>query len=1507
MSLTARALQHYRFVVVAVSALLLIGILSFLEMPRQEDPTMPTYVGIATVIYPGVSVDEVEDRILEPLEEAINEMEEVERVESVALDGAGSVTGEFYEDIDTNEAYDLFVQRVAAVQRELPEGVTEVRLRAAKPSNVVVFQIAVHGPDATDDQLRTWAEELEERLRGLPDAKSVEVDADLERELHVEVDPAALAAAGLSLTEVVRAIEAANAEIPGSLVHSDEDRLTVRAHDRFESLDDVAKTVLTVIDGRPLLVEHVAALSWGTEDARYVARHDGEPATLVSVTLKEGRNVFALADDVKAVLADFHGDLPGELTATLVYDQSASVDRNLRTFFASLLQGGLVIVLLVAIVAGWRPAIVVISALLLSVGISFGILHTLGVALQQISIVGLVIVLGLLVDNAIVVVEGILSARHQGMSAVDAARVGTERVASAVASSTATTVAAFVPMMRMEGSVGAFTRDIPLTVSVVLVVSLLVAITVTPLTGRRLFASERAVRPSGLSPWIARTLEGRLYPRTLRTALARPWLVIAIATVVVGGCLGLAPLVGMNFFPAAEKNVFLVQAELPIGTSLRTTLAAATEIEDWLRVRPDVIGVTTNVGRGNPQIYYNQFRGKEETHVAELMVTVEPELSKDTERITREIRDAFADHPDLVVRAKPFVQGPPIGQPVSVELTGGDLARLARHAAELEEALREIPGAINVSNDLRAGATRLDLQVDPVKTARLGLARADVAREVRIALAGMPATVIREGDDDVDVVVRVATEGDESVADLGRILLPVAGSSPVPLAELTRPEISATYAAINHANLVRSVVVGADVDGRLATEVLADLMPAIEALPLRTDEHVRIIGEDEERDRAFLSMLINAVVAIGLIYAILVLQFRSFVQPLVVFSALPVALVGSILGLLLGGWPFGFTAFIGLLALTGIVVNDAIVLVDQVNRERREGRDLHDAVMHGSISRLQPVLLTTATTIAGLLPLTLSGHSMWTPPGWVIIGGIALATGVTLVLVPTLYLLVEGRAARTAASADPAAGAAPAPAGPGRERLAVNGLLLAVGVGAALLVVPAVRAQAAAPSELTGEVRADAPPVDPPPIADRPRDDARPVTLEEILARVDAASPELAAERLRAEAAARAGRTARASWLPSISVGGEWVVTDDPSQAFGAALATGGDPFAIDPDATTDILRGRVSADWVLWDFTRGPRITAADREADVARHRADALRAALEVAAVSAACGVREAEELLAVREAALELVGRELADARARRDAGRGLDADVLGLEARHAALDAARIGARADLVAARADLARLLGMSPATALTLADGGSIAPVDVHSAEDLAARARTDAWRVRVVESALDAGSAAARAASRVRLPRIVGSARYDVSVSEREFDDDGRVATASVGIEWPLYAGGSITSERERAVLLREAARAELEVEKLRAEREAVTRWARRTAAVGRLEAARLGREAADEAYRIVSLRYAEGRDSLSRLLDAELSLTDARTEEVRAARAVAVAEARIREIAGVRIEVR
>jgi multidrug efflux pump subunit AcrB len=431
------------------------------------------------------------------------------------------------------------------------------------------------------------------------------------------------------------------------------------------------------------------------------------------------------------------------------------------------------------------------------------------------------------------------------------------------------------------------------------------------------------------------------------------------------------------------------------------------EVDAWIRGHDFVEATAVTVGEGNPQVYYNQIPSDEASHLGEIFVRVDRR-----ERVApfaRDLRARFADDPGLVVEAKEFTQGPPVGLPVSIELTGDDLESLAAHASLLEEALRGIPGAINVSNDLRPGAPRLDLRVDPVTAGKLGLTTAGVAREIRLALAGGEATLLRQGDEDYPVVVRVAPEGNEGFADLDRVRLPLAGAPAVPLSQLTRPELSPTYAAIHHTDLKRSVVVGSDVDGRLAADVLADLLPAVEGLDLDSRESWRIIGEDEERDRAFLSMLVNLITAIGLIYGILVLQFRSFRQPLVVFTSLPVALTGSALGLLIGGWSFGFTAFIGLLALTGIVVNNAIVLVDRVNGLRAQGRDLEEALREGARNRLQPILMTTATTIAGLLPLTLSRNSLWSPMGWVIIGGLLVSTVVTLFLVPALYAVLEGR------------------------------------------------------------------------------------------------------------------------------------------------------------------------------------------------------------------------------------------------------------------------------------------------------------------------------------------------------------------------------------------------------------------------------------------------------------------------------------------------------------------
>ena len=663
-------------------------------------------------------------------------------------------------------------------------------------------------------------------------------------------------------------------------------------------------------------------------------------------------------------------------------------------------------------------------------------------------------------------------------------------------------------------------------------------------------------------------------------------------------------------------------------------------------------------------------------------------------------------------------------------------------------------------------------------------------------------------------------------------------------------------------------------------------MPSVEALPLAANEAYRVIGEDEERDRAFLSMLTNLVVAIGLIYGILVLQFRSFAQPMVVFSSLPVALAGSVLGLLVGGWPFGFTAFIGLLAVTGIVVNDAIVLVDRVNRERRAGRSLDEAVRVGSSSRIQPVLLTTATTIAGLLPLTLSGHSMWAPTGWVIIGGMFVATGVTLVLVPVLYMLIERRGAeavegglgaieREVAIDGNGTGTLGAPALAHRLRDAIDEARARWRGAHVVLALVAV-------TSLAVGARVHAAEVNP-----------TPLRLAEALELAEAGNPSLRASAHSTEAARANAAEARASRRPSLELSAQVRATDDPSESFSTRLAGAGDlgspAGASSDDEVIDFLEGRVRARWLLFDRSRGPRIQAAGESETESEHVHDGNRSALRVAVVSAYVRVGEAMDLVEVQRAARALIDRELADARARRDAGRGLEADVLGP------------GRARGRDRRRAHRGREHAPHAGSAAGRASWDSMCPRASRSTERRAWRrpgsCRSGPFgRPRAPSIRTPGRRAVAHVGRRRRSPRP--NAPGIRASCSKPTTRPGCPSATSIG-SGASSGPRSVSSGRcTRAVELPPDGGRPRRSRRLSTPNDAPRSsvWTKRPSSRGANGRARSGesvRPSSDEsrprrAIASSRARYQEGRASLSRLLDAELALTGART-----ARAIARAE--------------
>jgi outer membrane protein TolC len=744
-----------------------------------------------------------------------------------------------------------------------------------------------------------------------------------------------------------------------------------------------------------------------------------------------------------------------------------------------------------------------------------------------------------------------------------------------------------------------------------------------------------------------------------------------------------------------------------------------------------------------------------------------------------------------------------------------------------------------------------------------------VASEIRHAMAGLPATILRQDDEDFEVVVRVAPEGRESITDLDRVRIPVAGGAPVPLAQLTRPELSSTYAQIEHTDLSRSIIIGSDVDGRLAADIVRELLPTVEALPLNGQERFEVIGEDEERDRAFLSMLQNVVLAMGLIYGILVLQFRSFQTPMVIFTSIPVALAGSVIGLLVGGWPFGFTAFTGLLALIGIVVNDAIVLVDRVNQLRRGGASLADAIREGGASRLQPIVLTTLTTIAGLLPLTLTGGSMWGPMGWVIIGGLIAATTVTLVMVPAMYVLLE-RGRESTRTRDIGT-VAPQPVA------TVLATVLFLGV-------------AAVPAAAQIEV------------------DTMRVDLGELLEMVDEANPDLAAARQNVAAAEARVREAKSARWPTLNLDADLSRTNDPARTFGLTLQSAADPsdlFAFDPGAEVDVLGGSAGLQWLLFDFSRGPLIDAARSLAEASDADFGEVRASLHLAATVELFLIRRLVDEYDVTVRALGSIAKELADAQQRERAGRGLAADVLGLQARQAELETRRIAVGGAIKVAESRLAELLSLTPDQVLRPVPGLSVRDSGFSTPDEAVAAASANRDERRAAAARTRAADATIDAAGGVRWPSLVAQGELNYVVPDVDFDLGTDNYAVGLGLRWSPFQGGAVSARKDEARARRAAAgHAERSVE-LRLRREVWDAWIELETAIAATRSATLQRDAAAESFRVVRLRFEEGRDTLTRYLQAELTLFEAESTLVRAQALEQTARAGLIRAVGERID--
>ncbi|MDX2247508.1 MAG: efflux RND transporter permease subunit [Bacteroidia bacterium] len=1004
MRLPKIAIDNYAFVLVLVFLALCMGTLSFLNMPRSEDPALnfPLYTIVA--VYPGADPKDIEELVVDPIEEKLNELDDLTEIRTSIKDGVAVIRIEGEFGVNTDDQFDEVRASVNTVRDQLPKELNRLEINQISPLDVKILQMAIVSEGAPYREMIKWAERLEDQLEGVKGVRNAEKEGYPEEEIRIALDLEKIARLGIPLNQVTGIIQGNNANIPGGDLDAGGQKFTLKTSGSYQSVEDLNNTVIAARNGNIVYLRDVATVYFGYEDPRYLARVNGKRAIFVSLTQKSGENILQITDDLDTEIARFQQELPQGMELVYAFKQGPAVASRINDFFMNLLQGIVLVGVVILLFLGIRNALIVMTVIPTSILIAIYLLDVSGFGLQQISIAGLVLALGMLVDNGIVVMENIHRFLKEGHSPVDAAIKGTAEVGWAIVSSTVTTILSFFPITQLGGGTGEFIQSLPLIVIYSLVASLILALLLTPLMASKLMRPVVNGQLTRAEKIIQNFVENR-YRKLLQFSLAKPWVIIGIAVGSLVGSIALFPIVGVSFFPTAEKPMLIVNIDLPEGSNLAKTNQVAQYVESVLDTSDFVTGHVMNVGHGNPQIYYNLIPKNFAANHAQALVHLEAWDKEKFYKLVTRLRETFDQYPGAKIRVLELKNGPPYDAPVAIKIIGENLDSLKLYAADLEKVIAAQEGTLNVDNPLALSKTNIRTNINRDKAGMLGVQLADIDIAVRTAFTGNELGTLNLPDGKkYPLVARMAQGENIQASDFQRLSVASVTGAQVPLGQVAHLEFEPGASEIDHYGLERTVTVTADVkDDYNVTNITQNIIEELKTLPLPSGYEYYISGEYETQQESFGDLGKMLVVALLGIFAVLVLQFKSFSQPFVVFSAIPLAFSGSIVALFLSGYSFSFLAFVGFTSLAGIVVNTSIILVDYANQLIERGMPVKQALLQASETRFTPIMLTTLTTILGLVPLTLSNSSLWSPLGWTMIGGMVSSTILTLLIVPILY------------------------------------------------------------------------------------------------------------------------------------------------------------------------------------------------------------------------------------------------------------------------------------------------------------------------------------------------------------------------------------------------------------------------------------------------------------------------------------------------------------------------
>ena len=1028
MKITNWSLLHKTSVFVLLFIVVIAGFVSYVGLPVESFPQIKQPYVIVSVPYVGVSPSDMETLVANPIEKKLKEISKIKKLTSSSTEGFTSITSEFETDIDIDEAVRKVREKVDQAKPDLPSDLDEPIVQEINFENIPIMRVSIVGKQSLVT-LKKIAEDLQDKIEQIPGVLDVKISGGLEREVKVNVNPSRLQYYNLGLEDITKAIRKENLTIPGGSMESANLKWTVRVPGEFNSVEEMKNIVVKTINESPIYLRDLAEVEFGFKEPDSYSRLDGQSSVSLSIQKRSGENIIRIADQVKEILSEEGKTLPAQTQFVVLLDLSKDIRSMVNDLENNIIAGLILVVLVLYFFMGTRNGLLVGIAIPLSMLLSFIVISFLGYTLNMIVLFSLILALGMLVDNAIVIVENIYRHHDEGKGLLKAASEATGEVGMPVVASTITTLLAFLPMIFWPGIVGEFMKYLPITLIITLSSSLFVALVFNPVISSSYLKIDKRI--SNLPGDRLLTRLSAYYETSIRWAIQNRVITLVIALVGFFMMVGIFIKYnhGIEFFPDTEPTQAFIDIEAAIGTRLETSDKIVTEVENRIKNTKDMEHYVADIGNKSSLFDFGTQSGSSN----ESRVTIDFEdrhlRSQSSFKTLDEIKENITGIPGARIEVDRPQEGPPTGMAVEIQIKGENFNVLEEQSNKIQDLIENVPGISRLNDNYEKGRPELRIRIDREKAALFGLTTQEIANTIRTAVNGNHTSDYRVGTDEYDITVRFSKDYRKNYSDLLNLTVFYEGAH-YPLANFAKVDFTSGLSSVNHVDNERVVTITADAFGRSSAEVLADVKAKLKDYQLPPGYSMTFAGQDVEQEKASEFLSRAFLIAILLIFFVLVTEFNSVTLPFVIMISVLLSFFGVFFGLLVTFKPFGIIMTgIGIISLAGVVVNNAIVLIDYVEKLRSWGMEKMDAIVQGGKTRLRPVLLTAITTILGLIPLTaginidfiglfkgdfskfiqfgVESSQWWSGMGVAVIFGLFFATALTLIIVPVLYSMMS--------------------------------------------------------------------------------------------------------------------------------------------------------------------------------------------------------------------------------------------------------------------------------------------------------------------------------------------------------------------------------------------------------------------------------------------------------------------------------------------------------------------